>query len=127
MTPSFPTRGSSDLVIAQHGDRQALEAAVRLPRMAERAIELVGAALLLALRLHVAVTAGASTSEFIEFGIGALRRRRVAGRTRHAGGGLGTTLRVFGNLLAADFGRIGAVKIGRASCRGRVCQYVSIS
>src|SRR3546814_8142014 len=81
--------------------------------MAERAIELVGAALLLALRLHVAVTAGASTSEFIEFGIGALRRRRVAGRTRHAGGGLGTTLRVFGNLLAADFGRIGAVLLAR--------------
>src|SRR3546814_16989135 len=75
--------------------------------MAERAIELVGAALLLALRLHVAVTAGASTSEFIEFGIGALCRRRVAGRTRHAGGGLGTTLSVFGNLLAADLGRIG--------------------
>src|SRR3546814_8175464 len=64
-------------VIDQHGDRQALEAADRLPRMAERAIELVGAALLLALRLHVAVTAGARTSELIEFGIGDRKSTRL--------------------------------------------------
>src|SRR3546814_13592307 len=50
-------------VIDQHGDRQALEAADRLPRMAERAIEPVGAALLLALRLHVAVSARPSQAD----------------------------------------------------------------